>query len=453
LQSLHAGGEKHVLVENMPDFNRTALKSGGFRMKLYEAAIRIGTLLARIPALKNDKLRAALNGRGKGIRGWTIKTIDNRPVVMIHVASAGEYEGARPLIDRLQESGEVRIAVSFSSPSAMPAVEATEGLWAFGFLPMDYLIEQLQLLARLEPMAVLIFKHDFWPNLLRAASALKIPIGLINANFHAKSKRNFPIVRGFHKLFMKHLTFIWTVSQADSDRIEPLLTDKTELAVGGDTRYDRVLRRAELGRERFKALKTAFTNSKVIIAGSTWPPGEKIIYGAFANLRKQHPELKLLIAPHEPTTEALQRNMESAESIGATVTKLSQWQGESIKSNVIIVDGMGILADIYTVGWAAYVGGGFGTGVHSVIEPAAHGLPVAFGPNNHVSHEAGLLIKNIGGYVVETTSDLETLWGKWLVDPTDYNRVSESASKVVTDHAGVTEKLMERLKVYLGKGK
>ena len=433
-------------------FNRTALKSGGFRMKLYEAATFIGTTLARIPALKNEKLRAALNGRGKGIRGWTIGKIDDRPVVMIHVASTGEYEGARPLIERLQESGEVRIAVSFSSPSARPAVEATDGLWAFGFLPMDYLIEQLQLLARLEPMAVLIFKHDFWPNLLRAASALKIPIGLINANFHPKSKRNFPIVKGFHKLFMKHLTFIWTVSQADSDRIEPLLTGRTELAVGGDTRYDRVLRRAELGRERFKTLKAAFGKSKIIVAGSTWPPGEKIVYHAFANLRKSIPELKLLIAPHEPTAEALQRNIDSAEAIGATVIKLSQWNGESIEADVIIIDGMGILADIYTIGWAAYVGGGFGVGVHSVIEPAAHKLPVTFGPHNHVSHEAGLLIKNKGGYLVETTSDLEKLWGNWLADPTEYNYASEAATKVVTNHAGVTEKLMERLNIYLGKG-
>lgn len=433
-------------------FNRSVLKSGGFRMKLYEAATRIGTLLARIPAMKNDKMRAALNGRAKGVRGWVIRKIDERPVVLIHVASAGEYEGARPLIDRLLESGDVQIAVSFSSPSAKPVVEATEGLWAFGFLPMDYLIEQLQLLARLDPMVVLIFKHDFWPNLLRAASALKIPIGLINANFHAKSNRKYPIVKGFHKLFMKHLTFVWTVSEADSKRVEPLLSGRTELAVGGDTRYDRVLRRAELGRERFKALKAALGESKVIIAGSSWQPGEKIVYGAFGNLRKQYPELKLIVAPHEPTTEALQRNINAAESIGATVINLSQWQGEKIDADIILVDSIGILADIYTVGWAAYVGGGFGIGVHSVIEPAAHGLPVTFGPNNHVSHEAGLLIKCEGGFVVSTTSDLETLWGKWLADPAEYERVSQAAQKLVTDHAGVTEKLMERLKLYLGKG-
>ena len=445
--------EEHVLVEGMSNFNRTVLKSGGFRMKLYEAATRLGTLLARIPAMKNQKMRDALNGRSKGIRGWTISKSDDKPVVMIHVASAGEYEGARALIDRLIEKDEVRIAVSFSSPSAKSPVESTEGLYAFGFLPMDYLIDQLQLLARLDPVVVLIFKHDFWPNLLRAASALKIPIGLINANFHAKSKRNFPVIKGFHKLFMKHLTFIWTVSEADSVRIEPLLTGRIELAVGGDTRYDRVLRRAELGQERFESLMEALGESKVIIAGSSWPPGEKIVYGAFANLRKQHPELKLLIAPHEPTAEALQRNIDAAKSIGTSVIKLSQWQGENIEADAILVDGMGILADIYAVGWAAYVGGGFGQGVHSVIEPAAHGSPVAFGPNHHVSHEAGLLVKNGGGYVVETATDLENLWGKWLDDPGEYDRASNAALEVVTDHAGVTEKLMERLELYLGNGK
>ncbi len=404
---------------------------------------------ARLIGLRNTKVRAAVDGRSAGIRSWVIGASDERRVALIHVASAGEFEGARPLIDRLIATGQARVAVSFSSPSALPVVESAKGLWAWGYLPMDLLPDQLRLLAALDPAVILIFKHDFWPNMIRAAAALRIPIGLINANFHARSRRSSFISASFHRSFMRYLDFVWTVSEADSERVRPLLTSRTELVAGGDTRYDRVLQRAEAGRRDFISLREALAASRVIVGGSTWPPDEEIIWSAFAELRRDYPDLKLLLVPHEPTAAALEHNLHAAKALGLEARLYSRWQEEAIAEPVMLVDRTGILAGLYSVGWAAYVGGGFGRGIHSVIEPAAHGLPVCFGPNYHVSHEAGLLLKNGGGCVFNNAHDLIDLWDGWLRDELSYRRAGQAALDLVKSHAGATDRLMTRLAEYL----
>jgi len=339
--------------------------------------------------------------------------------------------------------------VSFSSPSAKPVVEATDGLWACGYLPLDYLLEQLRFLTAIEPKVVLIFKHDFWPNMIRAASALSIPIGLINANFHSKTKRHWPISASFHRSFMKYLSFVWTVSEDDSGRVNDLLGIGTELKAGGDTRYDRVLTRAEHGKIQFAGLKNQLASDRVIVAGSTWPPGEDIIWEAFAKLREREPRLKLVIAPHEPTAEAIARNRDKSAKYNLHIRLYSEIGESQIGESVLLVDKIGILSGLYSVGWAAYVGGGFGRGVHSVIEPAAHHLPVCFGHNHHVSHEASLLIAQKGGFVVRTADDLIELWGGWLKGDNSYQTAADAAYLVVKDKAGVTERLMRKLSEYI----
>ena len=429
-------------------FNREKA-AGGFWFRIYDALLPAAYVLAKCASMRNKKLREALRQRKGGADDWQINPSNDHPVVMIHVASAGEYEGARPLIDKLVKAGSVRLAVSYSSPSAAMLVRNTAGLWANGFSPADFLRNHLELFARLEPDVLVIFKHDFWPNMLRAASMLEIPTGLVNANFHSRTRRySFP-ARGFHRQFMKNLDFIWTVGTADLERIKPLVSCQTELLVGGDTRYDRVLQRARDNKSRFEELKEALGPGPVLIAGSSWQPGENIAWQAYTRLREKHPRLKMVIAPHEPDNETVERNRQSAVESGLTITMLSDWEHEKISANILLADRVGILADLYAVGFAAYVGGGFGRGVHSVIEPAAHKLPVTFGPNHHVSAEASLLLKTGGGSVVQNAEQLESVWGLWLADNDEYERASTAALKVVTDNSGATERIFEKLEAYL----
>lgn len=420
-----------------------------FWFTFYDVIATFGVLIARVFAFKHDKLKRTLEGRGKGMKSWRIGKENNQPCVMIHVASAGEYEGTRPLIEMLLDSGEINVAVSFSSPSAKKPVNSTEGLWACGFLPLDFLYQQLKMLVRIDPTVILIFKHDFWPNLIRASKALQIPIGIVNGNFHSKSKRNFPGSASFHRCFMKYLDFVWTVSEEDLERVKPLLAIRTEAIVGGDSRYDRVVQRVEKGMKRFSNLKAQLADRKVIIGGSTWEKGEDIIWDSFEKLSQEYTDLFLIIAPHEPTEGAIARNINRSLAMKHDYSLLSDLKVGSPLPQVLILDRVGVLADIYALGWVAYVGGGFGKGVHSVIEPAAHGLPVCFGPNYHVSHEASLLIKNRGGFVIRESNDLSRIWKNWLSSDSEYNECAEAAMEIVSSNTGATEKVFQKIQGYL----
>lgn len=415
---------------------------------LYDGLLPIAELILRVLSIRNKKLRDAIKGRSKSLDNWQLDPLDDRRGILIHAASYGELEGVKPLINQLAKRG-FRVAVSHSSPSAIKGLEGIEGLWGYGYSPMDYLHQHLNLLAHLDINALVITKHDYWPNMLRAACALGIPIFLINGNFHRKSLRGLPIIRSFSRQYMRFFDVVWTVSEEDSDRADKFLPSSVKLENLGDTRYDRVRERAEIGKIRFADLKRAMGDSRILIGGSTWDLCEKMIYPTFKRLRDLDDELKLVMVPHEPHPETIQRNINFAKSLDLSAKLFSNWQGETITENVLLVDKVGILADLYSVGWAAYVGGGFGRGVHSVIEPAAHSLPVAFAKNWYVSYEAGLLIEAKGGFVVNTEDELYSLWSKMIKDDTFYTQSSSTADGVVRANEGTTTKIVEKLLAYL----
>lgn len=422
---------------------------GGGWFLIYDALVAVGGFALKCVAPFHRKLRAALEGRRGGVNSWKTSPFDDRPSILIHVASRGEYEAVCPLLDRLAESGSHRLALSFSSPSVEKPVMKRDDLWAAGYLPLDYFGEQIRLLTRLEPSLILISKHDFWPNMIRAAASLSIPVILINANFHSGTKRTLPVARSFNRSFMKRLEAVWTVSEEDARRVRPLLSTETDLSPLGDSRYDQGLIRAAGGRDQFAGLKESLGAGPVVVAGSTWPPEEKLIWPSFAALRKRAPGAKLVIAPHELGDEAFERNRREAGERGLSLGKYSDWQGGVVGEDVLYIDKMGLLAGLYAVGWAAVVGGGFGAGVHSVLEPAAHGLPVSFGPRRQVSNEASLLLAEGGGFLLGDAAGLEALWLGWIANPESYKQAAAAAHRVVLSRAGAVERLIERLQPYL----
>ncbi len=416
---------------------------------IYDGIAAAGVGIVHVAGLFHKKLGAAVCGRAGGVTRWQIQLLDGRPSVLIHAASRGEFEAVCPLVDRLLKRGDCRVAVSYSSPSVEKTVQNYPGLWASGYLPFDRLGEQLRFLTRIEPSVILIAKHDIWPNMIRAAAMLRIPFILINANFHSRTKRRLPFVSRFNRQFLSLVSEIWTISEEDAARIKPLVAQSTPLKVVGDTRYDRTMQRAEEARGKHAGLKTALGTGPVIVAGSTWPPEEKIIFPAFSSLKKTSLSAKLVIAPHEPEEESLSRCRKAAVEQGLTMMLYSQWKGDPVTEDIITIDCLGILADIYAVGWATIVGGGFGVGVHSVLEPAAYNLPVAFGPNCHVSREAGLLLKCGGGSILASAEALCSQWSGWLDDPACYAQAANSAGNVVASHAGATSRVLELLEPYL----
>lgn len=415
---------------------------------LYDALLPFAQGTLNVISAKNPKLRRSLQAKSLRLNGWQIGELDDRKGVLFHASSYGELEAIIPLISMLANNN-VRVCLSHSSPSAIKGIDSIQGLWAHGFTPLDYLTNQLELYARLEIDALIITKHDYWPNMLRAARALNLKTLLINGNFHTKSLRSLPLISGFSKHFMAMFDYAWTVSDQDTARAYNYFPNSVKVETMGDCRYDRVRERAIQGSQRFAQLKNCYSGSKVIIGGSTWEPCEIILYDTFNRLRNHSANLKLMIVPHEPTPETIQRNIQKCKSLGLTYSLFSEWNTQPITQNVLIVDKVGVLADLYTVGWCAYVGGGFGKGVHSVIEPAAHSLPVAFGPNYHVSYEAGLLINSQAGHVIHNVNNLYPIWERYLLDDVHYQSVASASNQVVASNEGATTRIFQRLQEML----
>ncbi|MFN3821846.1 MAG: 3-deoxy-D-manno-octulosonic acid transferase, partial [bacterium] len=304
--------------------------------------------------------------------------------------------------------------------------------------------------AKLEPTLVLISKHDLWPNFLRACQALQVPVLLINAHFSQKGWRKFPVILAFRKSLLKMVNEVWTVSSEDADLVRRWTKGSVLSLVIGDMRYDQVLQRAQVGQERFRHLKDALGSGLIGVLGSSWEKEERLVWQAWKQMKSSTVPSRLIIVPHEWNEKRLTIIEREFKNVGGRVVRFSQWIDHPLEIDILIVDKMGILSEIYALGDWAFVGGGFGRGVHSVLEPAAHGIPVLFGPHHEVSHEATLLIQEGGGKEIRTLNDLITVWERWLNDPLSLKESGRKALKVVRDRAGATEiafqMILERLR-------
>lgn len=427
-----------------------AYRLGSWWVKVYDAILPFLVLVAYAVSAINVKLRKALSGRRGGVNRWRFTSDSDRPVLLIHTASRGEYEAVLPLIYRLINDGRFQIAVSYSSPSLVDTISLQDSLWASGFHPVDFLSSQLRLIAKLEPSLVLISKHDLWPNFLRACQALQVPVLLINAHFSQKGWRKFPVILAFRKSLLKMVSEVWTVSPEDAELVKRWTKDSVLSLVIGDMRYDRVLLRAQIGQERFRYLKNVLGRGLIGVLGSSWEKEERLVRQAWKRMNSSSTPLRLIIVPHEWNEKRMMTIEREFKDDGAQVVRFSQWIEHPSEIDVLLVDKMGILSEIYALGDWALIGGGFGRGVHSVIEPAAHGIPVLFGPHHEVSYESTLLIQEGGGIEIRTHNDLIAVWERWLNDPSLLKESGQKALKVVQERAGATEiafqRILERLR-------
>jgi 3-deoxy-D-manno-octulosonic-acid transferase len=240
---------------------------------------------------------------------------------------------------------------------------------------------------------------------------------------------------------------VGAISDDDAARLERLGTRREAIEVTGDTRYDSVAERAERfdrAREPFARLLAAADGAFTIVAGSTWPGDEAVILAAFADLRVQLPDARLILAPHEPHPDHLAGIGQMAVAHGlARPTRLSQFE-HARPAPVIVVDRVGILADLYGVGDVAFVGGGFHrAGLHSVLEPAVFGLPLAFGPGWQMSRDAALLLERGAAVVLPVTGGRQALHAQWLVwhhDPRARRTAGQAGKQLVGEGRGAAER-------------
>ncbi len=407
--------------------------------RVYRLATAIAWPLIPLAARLSPKLARGIAGRAASaarFRAWGDSSRHpTRPLVLLHAASAGELRQAEPVIRRLRAARPAwQLAVTCFSPSGVP-VAAELPVEVHGMLPWDRPEGVRRLLSALKPSLVVVSKLDLWPEFACQVHRQGIPLALIAATVRPGSGRlrwpARPVLESAYALVDR----AGAVSQDDAERLALLGVRPDRITVEGDPRYDGVL-------ERLSGRGPVDAEEPRLVAGSTWSPDDTVLLAAFADVRARWPRARLLIAPHEPTRAGLTRLSELARRLA--LPPPVPWGGpETADAPLTVLQTVGGLAPLYRFGQLAYVGGGFGRGLHSVLEPAALALPVIVGPRWRESRDATAL-HNAGALVPlegqEPTALLTRQWLEWLGNATARRRAGAAAREVVLAGCGAADR-------------
>ena len=373
-----------------------------------------------------------------------------RPLIWLHAPSVGEGLQARPVLEALRRAHpDWQLAYSWYSPSASSFAQRLD-VDLREVLPFDGATEADALLESWKPTVLCFVKLDVWPVLAERAAAAGVRTALVSATLAANSGRQGRLARALLGDAYAALDAVGAISPDDAQRLVALGVHADRVHVTGDTRMDQVWQRAQsVGREHpVRALLRAERESVVtLVAGSTWPADEAILLPAVARWFARNPTARLIIAPHEPSERHLAPIAEWATAQSIALTRLSQVEATSNHSwRVLLVDRVGVLGDLYALGDIAYIGGGFhDAGLHSVLEPAAFGIPVLFGPRHRNAREATDLLQLGGAFEVRTSTDLHAQLTRFAAHPAARFTTGERAQSIVRDGRGSTARVVALL--------
>jgi len=408
----------------------------------YRATAGLADLAAKLPWSGNSKLTRSLRARRDAlapVRDWARQHRDaTRPLLWFHAPSVGEGLQARPVIQLLRERRpDVQIAYTHFSPSAESFAQSVAADW-HGYLPFDTLANATAMLDALRPSALIYSKLDVWPTLTAAAAARSLPIGMISATLAEGSGRRGTLASALLRDAYDALTLVGAIDADDADRLSSLGVRAECLRITGDTRYDQVAARAGAKQSASALLVPLKSHRPTLVAGSTWPADEKVLLAAWRALRVSVPDARLIIAPHEPTPSHCEPIERWAEAEGFSLARLDAARADD---DVVLVDRVGVLGDLYALATVAFVGGGFhAAGLHSVLEPAAFGVPVVFGPRHHMSRDARLLYEQRGGEPVRDVPEMLRALRILFTEEDTRARAGEAARAVVREGVGAAER-------------
>jgi 3-deoxy-D-manno-octulosonic-acid transferase len=379
-------------------------------------------------------------------RTWAEDERDRtRPLLWVHAPSVGEGLQALPVIQQFRaDHPEAQLVYTFFSPSAERFAN-TVGADFFDYLPFDNARDSAAALDEIEPTAIVFSKLDVWPLFVATAKARGVRLGLLSATVPESSNRRSGIALMALKEAYAALDVVGAISPQDAERLLKMGVRGETLTVTGDTRYDQVWARANTPSESRSAMIERFGDQRpTLVAGSTWPSDEARLLPAWIQTRRQLDEARLIIAPHELSPAHLGAIEKWARESGLSLSRTSDQ--ETRKTEVLLVDQYGVLADIYALGDAAYVGGGFhDAGLHSLLEPASFGVPVLIGPMHQDNRDAALLVAGGGAMRCPGPGDICARLMAWFRNPGVHSRASAGARRVVEAGIGAAEKSTELL--------
>ncbi|GAB4367955.1 MAG: glycosyltransferase N-terminal domain-containing protein [Calditrichia bacterium] len=395
-----------------------------------------------LAAFFNKKLRQGIIGRYKSYRQLRASGLSqtDTPKMVIHCASMGEFEHIKSfLIEFKKLKPNWKIVVLFFSPSGYENVREFAAVDLFLYSPFDWILPVWRFMHILKPKLWIVAKHDVWPNQVWLAHWQKIPIFLINASLHAQSSRLLWFTRPFHREVYGKFTRILAVSHPDQSNFLKLAPGG-RIVVVGDTKYDQVIYRRDESQKRQIIPEKILKNRWVLVAGSTWPEDQKHLIPAMQAIAEEYPQFLAIICPHEPTPHHLAQLTEQLHPREPVLlSRIQEYSNQSF----IVIDRVGVLANLYGLGKVAYVGGSFKQNVHNVLEPAVYGIPVLFGPINQNSYEAQLLKISGGGLEIRNGSEFESIIKKFMVNDIYRVETGQKAFRVVESNRGATRRTVE----------
>ena len=417
---------------------------------IYNLIIYLYLLGVAIYSCFNEKVRKMWRGEHEAFSILREKVDPDAKYVWFHAASLGEFEQGRPLMERLrQDHPEYKILLTFFSPSGYEVRKNYEGADIITYLPLDTITNARRFLRIIHPVMAFFIKYEFWYNYLHILKHRNVPVYSVSSIFRPDQV----FFKWYGRQYGRVLN-CFTHFFVQNDISKELLAKIgiTNVSVVGDTRFDRVLQIKEAAKQ-LPIVESFTSNSspkgeggKVFVAGSSWLPDEEIFIPWF----KEHTDWKLIIAPHVIDEDHLQKIEAMLEGFhverytrlaaqGGDTAPFVPWRGNGGK--VLIIDCFGLLSSIYHYGDVAYVGGGFGVGIHNLLEAAVWDVPVFFGPNNQKFQEAQGLKKS-GGFEIHNYDEFAQQMNRFVSDAVYLKEQGRKAGQFVKSLAGATEKVM-----------
>lgn len=400
---------------------------------MYNIVIYIYLIGVVIASLFSKKVRNMWRGERQAIGIIKEKMDPNAQYVWFHAASLGEFEQGRPLMEQLKrEHPEYKILLTFFSPSGYEVRKNYEGADIITYLPLDTIMNARRFLRTIRPVMAFFIKYEFWYNYLHILKYRKVPVYSVSSIFRPEQVFFKWYGRSYGRV-LHCFTHFFVQNEISRQLLAKIGIN--EVTVVGDTRFDRVLQIKEAAKQL--PVVEAFTDGhRTFVAGSSWQPDEDIFIPWF----NAHKDWKLIIAPHVIGEDHLQQILSKIEGKAVRYTQASA--EEVHDAQVLIIDCFGLLSSIYHYGEVAYVGGGFGVGIHNLPEAAVWGVPVIFGPNNQRFQEAQQLKACGGGLEINGAADFQRIMDRFDANPQQVEADGKKAGDYVKGKAGATGKVL-----------
>ena len=409
-----------------------------FLLYLYQLGVFVASFFSK-------KVRLMWRGERESFEVLRRQVDPTAHYAWFHAASLGEFEQGRPLMEELRRRRpDMKILLTFFSPSGYEVRKNYEGADIICYLPIDTVTNARRFLRLIRPEVAYFIKYEFWYNYLHILKHRQVPVYSVSSIF----REGQVFFRWYGRQYGRVLECI-THFYVQNEKSRQLLAGigLTNVSITGDTRFDRVLQIKQAAKVLPLCENFIRTASRVMVVGSSWEADEEVFLPYFA----QHPEWRLIIAPHVVSEERISRLCAQLQQMGRRVATYQQSSAkdaaltsltEVAQADTLIINCYGLLSSIYRYGQVAYVGGGFGVGIHNLPEAAVWAMPVLFGPNNQRFQEAQDLKQCGGGIEITTAKQLETVLDRFSTDSHALATAAKAAGEYVASKAGATEKIL-----------